>query len=413
MNIRLSHLHVARRLGRMTKRGTYALFLLLAAGQTAPASNAVRRVAFTKHVIDPECPAISAAAVDVDGDGQLDVVASGGPSGARSDWSNLIYWYRAPTWERHPVDMIEPEAIILHTEAVDFTRPAGEQANRPAPAEVVVTAKGRIRWYRYDRASRQWTNTVVVDHADYAHGIAVGDVDRDGYSDLLVPLQPTVKRGEPSQRNLLWARNPGKGGNPASLWETHFLTTNFPAGGWLHYVSLADLNGDGRLDAMIGSTARSCGYWLQGSTPTNEWAWHMLTDPTQRVTNLIAADLNGDGKPDLVGAEGHGTGVWWYPAPGFKPVRIDETLESAHSLAAGDFNGDGSVDVVTCGYKSTTVALFLNHGDATFDEVLLDTNQCAYEVRAVDMNQDGRLDILLSGQNSWNLVWYENQGPVR
>jgi hypothetical protein len=61
------------------------------------------------------------------------------------------------------------------------------------------------------------------------------------------------------------------------------------------------------------------------------------------ATNLDAADLNGDGKIDLVGTEGHGAGVWWFPAPDYKPVRIDDTLKSAHCLALGDFDGNKTV----------------------------------------------------------------------
>jgi hypothetical protein len=390
-------------------KGPLCGLLLLWFGSMALSSSA-DTVPFTKRIIDPAFPAISAAAVDVDGDGRLDVVAGGGPTGAKSEWSNLIYWYRSPSWERQPVDVLDPEAIILHVEAVDFSRLASEQGTRPAPAEVVVTAAGKIRWTRFDRASGKWTATVVVDHADHAHGIAAGDIDRDGYTDLLVPLQPDVKRGDPPRRGILWARNPGKGGDPATAWETHSLTSAFPAGGWLHYVSLADLNGDGRLDALIGSTGKSVGYWLQGGNPTAAWSWHRLHGPTQRVTNLCVADLNGDGKPDLVGAEGHGCGVWWYPAPDFRHVRIDDSLLAAHSLALGDFDGDGTVDIVSCGYTSRRVVLFLNRGKGTFEKEVLDTNQCAYAVQAVDLNKDGLLDILLSGQNSGNLVWYENRG---
>ena len=125
-------------------------------------------------------------------------------------------------------------------------------------------------------------------------------------------------------------------------------------------------------------------------------------------TNLDGADLNGDGKVDLVGSEGHGVGLWSFLAPDFKAARVDDTLKSTHFVALADFNGDRAVDIAACGYESRKVACFLNDGKAQFQPVVIDTNQCAYDGSAVDLDNDGDLDLLLAGQNSTNVVWYEN-----
>jgi hypothetical protein len=129
----------------------------------------------------------------------------------------------------------------------------------------------------------------------------------------------------------------------------------------------------------------------------------------KHATNVAAADMNGDGLPDVVGSEGHGVGLWWFPAPGYPAVRLDDTLTNVHSLALADFNGDGSVDIAACGYGSATLACFYNDGAGRFARVVLDTNQCAYDARAADLDGDGDADLVLSGQNSGNLVWYENK----
>ncbi len=131
----------------------------------------------------------------------------------------------------------------------------------------------------------------------------------------------------------------------------------------------------------------------------------------KNATNLDAADLNGDARLELVGTEGHGKGVWLFVPPDYTPVRLDDELQSTHSLGLGDVSGDGRIDIVTCGYDSTTVAVFLNRGKLTFERIDIDTDQAAYDLRLVDLNANGRLDILVSGQNSGNLVWYENLGP--
>jgi hypothetical protein len=291
---------------------------------------------------------------------------------------------------------------------VNFSQRVAKGARPAAAPEVTLTdgQLGQIWWYRYDRKAVTWAGSLVVDDVGYAHGTAAGDIDGDGYADLLVPYQPDGNR-----RGVLWARNPGAKGGTDKPWAKHPLASKFDIDGWLHYVRLADLNGDGKPDALLGSDGQKgwFGYWLQGKDPAAPWEHHALPGPMHMGTNLAAADLNGDGRVDLVGAEGHGKGLWWFPAPDFKPVRIDDTLASAHSLALADLDGDGSVDLASCGYDSKTVAVFLNDGKGSFRKVVLDRDQCAYDMKAVDLDGDGDMDLLLSGQNSGNLVWYENR----
>jgi hypothetical protein len=373
------------------------LFILSLGAGAEPA-----RPDWVKHVIDPGLPAISAVAFDVDGDGRTDVIAAGGPSGGYSKWSNKVFWYQAPDWTKKPVCELRDKAVILHLDTA-FLSGAG-QAGQP---DLIVDDGhfGEIHRCTYNRKTGAWSDALIATNVVGAHGTAAGDIDRDGFPDLAIPSQ----RGEP-RNGMLWIRNPGPAAG-TGLWERVGVAPSNTVPGWQEYVRLADLNGDGRLDILHGSHARSgwVGFWLQGADPRMAWDLHPLKGPMAQTTNLDAADLNGDGLPDLVAAEGHGVGLWWFPAPDYPAIRLDDTLKSPHNLALADFNGDAAIDVTACGYGSSNTVCYYNNGTGGFARVVIDTNQCAYDIRAVDLDGDGDRDILLSGQNSGNLVWYENR----
>jgi hypothetical protein len=120
--------------------------------------------------------------------------------------------------------------------------------------------------------------------------------------------------------------------------------------------------------------------------------------------NHIAADLNGDGRPDLAGAGinvrvalNNGDGSFRpyveYPAGGF-----------TQDVAAGDLNGDGRPDlVVTNDSEQTTLTVLLNNGDGTFGAPVAFPNVNGFDAPSIalaDFDHDGRLDAVVAHQFS-------------
>ena len=234
-------------------------------------------------------------------------------------------------------------------------------------------------------------------------------MDGDGHPDLVAASGWTDGNLPDS---IVWFRIP-KNARTADRWE-RFVIANRDAPGFNHYPATGDVNRDGRIDVASAAKVGPKGNWFAwwehpAENATDPWKKHVIAENQEGATNILIADVNGDGKPDFVASRGHGKGVVWFEAPKWTPHEIDSTLIGTHGLAIGDIDGDGDIDVATCGTDSGILAWFENDGKGHFTPHRIHEDQSTYEVRLVDMNGDGKLDILVAGQESQNVVWFENR----
>ena len=233
--------------------------------------------------------------------------------------------------------------------------------------------------------------------------MCIGDIDGDGVKDVVAgsimgPFFPN---------SLVWLRTPAKG-------ETPFprrIITKDGTDGRPHYLDFADMNGDGRGDVLLGdSKGGTFTWWEQGVGPNPRWTKHRIAQE-DGATNIRAADVNRNGRLDVVGSCGHGKGVFWFESPAWNKHPIDPGLATPHALAVGDFDGDGDLDVATASYTAFVGRWYENDGAGSFTAHDIDTGnkQQAYDLKTVDLDGDGRLDLLLAGRESRNAVWYRNR----
>ena len=252
------------------------------------------------------------------------------------------------------------------------------------------------------RAGAPWPWHVIDRDVNGVHGLCIGDVNQDGRPDLIADSIS----GPALANSVVWFQTPGPG-QEVMLRQT---VTQGGADGRPHYLDFADLNGDLRGDVLLGdSGGGTFSWWEHRAVAAEPWVKHLIAQE-KGATNIKAADINGDGQPDVVGSCGHGQGVFWFEAPGWKKHVIDPDLPAAHALAVGDFDGDGDVDVAAASYTTGVVRWYENNGKGEFIAHDIDTGnkQQSYDMKAVDLDGDGRRDLILAGRESNNVVWYRN-----
>ena len=182
-------------------------------------------------------------------------------------------------------------------------------------------------------------------------------------------------------------------------------------------MGAADIDGDGWKEIAVGAKGKpfADGNWFAFWTNPGKgsvkqpWRKTLLAENQLAATNILPADINGDGKVDWIATRGHSAGVLWFENPSWKIREIDTEIKQPHSLATADFDGDGDIDAASCGYESEFLRWYENNGKGEFKIHTIDDQQQSYDLRAVDMDGDGDTDLLNAGRGSKNVVWYENR----
>ena len=132
--------------------------------------------------------------------------------------------------------------------------------------------------------------------------------------------------------------------------------------------------------------------------------------------SVYAADVDGDGDMDVLGAALTADEIVWYENDGsenFTERIINSTFDGAMEVEAVDIDGDGDIDVLGAAYNANDIAWWENDGadPIGWTKHTIDNAFWAiHEVRAVDIDGDGDMDVLGAARYDDEIAWYENDG---
>ena len=182
----------------------------------------------------------------------------------------------------------------------------------------------------------------------------------------------------------------------------------------LQGICAADFNGDGKMDLAMGNESTGMTVVMGNGNETFQAPVKYATgsDPTW----IIAADLNHDGKPDIVTANTGSSTISVFINKGdgtFKPGVTYTTGSGPFSVVSGDFNADGKMDLAVGNTYDQTISVFYGNGDGTFitPPTLLQTisTDCQSLV-AADINHDGRPDLVIADEDGDSFSVFMNSG---
>ena len=345
-----------------------------------------------KHLVDGQFNGARAVvSADLDGDNDLDVV------GAGSQVGHISWWRNNGDGTTSTEQIIDPQfegAWDVSVADVDGDNDLDVIAGAYLGSQVV--------WWQNNGDGSSWIRYVVAFNVEGAWSVIAVDVDGDNDLDI---VGPSVYSND-----LFWWENNGDLEN----WTSHVVASDFQAP---QDVNAADIDDDGDQDLVTADSITDDITWWENQENGTTWVEHLVDGTFNGAHAVVPVDMDGDNDLDLVGAAKEADEIAWWENDGtplnggWRKYLITDQFDGPFDVIAADFNADGYPEIVGGAYQADELKLWQTLSSRTDDnwiEYTIDNDFDARSVAVGDMDGDSDLDILSASTDQNQIAWWES-----
>jgi hypothetical protein len=245
---------------------------------------------------------------------------------------------------------------------------------------------------------------ILSTEANLPARVVCGDINGDGFKDVAL-----ASRSQATPYNLAWLANLNGNGNFGSINLIGTMSDTYR-------INLADLDGDGDLDAMGATVFLDIISWFENLDDLGNFGpRNIISNTADGANDVIAADIDNDGDMDVISASDF-SGLAWYEnidgQGGFSTTKIiDNTITNSRSVVAVDMDGDGDLDILGNANEPEEIFWIENMdglGNFSTKHVISNVNFYPNVVFPADIDNDGDMDVFSASPADNEVAWFEN-----
>ena len=287
---------------------------------------------------------VSVYSQDMDGDGDMDVLGVDKSNDCVAWWENIDG--AGVNWTEHIIDENFPDPLSIYSNDI----------NSDGYMDVLATGSaGYLSWWKnVDGSGLNWLEYPVDSLIGFSPSVYSEDINGDGNMDILGTSF--------SKNEVIWWENADDSG---TVFIEHIVDDEYLFSP--HSICSVDINGDGYMDILCAGVGEwdnntnmvlgGVKWWQNGNGSGNYWIEREI-DTSSGAVAIHSADLDDDGNMDVISTNYDDDNVQWYinedgiGTQWKKSVLPSDIAPCDRSVYSGDLNGDGKPDILGSDYSS-------------------------------------------------------------